>query len=71
MADLPVFIFIVCVIVFLLYLSHIAFSLAVEHESPRCVCAAIVFVILMLAVLFLTYGLYSQDPNVVVYHRKS
>lgn len=71
MADLPVFIFIVCVIVFLLYLSYIAFSLAVEHKGPRGVCAAIVFVILMLAALFLTYGLYSQDPNVVVYHRKS
>ena len=71
MADLPVFIFIICVILFLLYLSYVAFSLAVEHEGPRSAFAAIAFVIFMLVAIFLIYGLYTQDPNVIVYHRKS
>ena len=71
MSDWPVFIFIVCLILFFSYVSYIAFSLAVEKEGFRKICAIIVLVMSLLCTSLLIYGLVSADPKVVVYVRKS
>jgi hypothetical protein len=72
MKDWPVFAIIISTIVILLYLSHLCLSrIMTTHSRGDKIAATVSFVVLLTAVIFLVYGLCTQDHAVAVYQRRS